>query len=110
MHRKVSLVFRASGCCRVAVGVWVLPLLQQLLSLLQQRTLLSWVRDVSVGLEQRADVQCLAPPQISVYSPVQGKLQGATVERQRSLSCRHGGRDECSRRAEPAIESVRLCF
>jgi hypothetical protein len=43
--------------------------------------LLSGLRDVLVGLEETADVQGLAAPDVAVDSPVEGKLQGLAVER-----------------------------
>jgi hypothetical protein len=43
--------------------------------------LLSGLCDVLVGLEETADVQGLAAPDVAVDGPVEGELQGATVER-----------------------------
>ena len=37
--------------------------------------------DVLVGLEETADVQGLAAPDVAVDGPVEGELQGAAVER-----------------------------
>lgn len=42
--------------------------------------LLSRLGDVPVGFEKRANVDGLAAPEVSVNSPVEGKLQGAPVE------------------------------
>lgn len=42
--------------------------------------LLSRLGDVPVGFEKRADVDGLAAPEVSMNSPVEGKLQGAPVE------------------------------
>ena len=43
--------------------------------------LLSGLCDVLVGLEETADVQGLAAPDVAVDGPVEGELQGAAVER-----------------------------
>ena len=43
--------------------------------------LLSRLCDVLVGLEETADVQRLTAPDVAVDGPVEGKLQGAAVER-----------------------------
>lgn len=42
--------------------------------------LLSRLGDVPVGFEERANVYGLAAPEVSMNSPVEGKLQGAPVE------------------------------
>ena len=43
--------------------------------------MLSGLCDVLVGLEETADVQGLAAPDVAVDGPVEGELQGAAVER-----------------------------
>lgn len=43
--------------------------------------LLAGVRDVSVFLEKRTDVECLPTPETAVDRPVECQLEGATVER-----------------------------
>lgn len=43
-------------------------------------SLLSRLRDVLVGFEERSDVHRLASPLISVNRPVEGELEGAFVE------------------------------
>jgi hypothetical protein len=43
--------------------------------------LLPGLCDVLVGLEETADVQGLAAPDVAVDGPVEGKLQGLAVER-----------------------------
>lgn len=76
----------------------MLPLLQQVLRLLDQflpaaisrswnrvclgvsYSLLSRRCDVLIGLKERSDVQSLAPPEISMDSPVEGELERAPVE------------------------------
>lgn len=42
--------------------------------------MLARLNDVPVGLEERADVERLAPPYVAVDGPVEGELQGASVE------------------------------
>lgn len=92
-----------AGCCRVHVGLWVLPFRQQFLCLSQKflqrlgsavvarlicdvcrgitHSLLSGVRHRSVGLEQRADIQSLASPEVAMNSPVESQLQRTPVQR-----------------------------
>jgi hypothetical protein len=43
--------------------------------------LLSGLCDVLVGLEETADVQGLTAPDVAVYGPVEGELEGAAVQR-----------------------------
>ena len=68
----------------------MLPCLEQVLRLLQKSSYLPRLVDVLVGLEQRPDIQGLPPPEVPVDSPVERELEGAAVERQRSLSGGHG--------------------
>jgi hypothetical protein len=42
--------------------------------------LLSWLGDVPVGFKKRANVDGLAAPEVSMYRPVESKLQGAPIE------------------------------
>lgn len=42
--------------------------------------LLARFNDVLVGLEERTNVQGLAPPHVAVDGPVEGELEGASVE------------------------------
>jgi len=41
---------------------------------------LSRLLDVSLGLEQLANVESLSAPEVSVDAPVEGKLEGPPVE------------------------------
>jgi hypothetical protein len=42
--------------------------------------LLAWLSDVLLAFEERANVHCLASPEISVDGPVEGEFEGAAVE------------------------------
>ena len=101
-HGQVTLVLAAARSRRRPVWVWVLPLVQDLLRLgdellrrhqspysqhYQPRcpctcsySLLSRLGDVLVRFEEGANVDSLATPEVSVDSPVEGKLQGAAVK------------------------------
>lgn len=46
--------------------------------------LLTGISHVFVGLEQRSDVDSLAPPDLSLDSPVKGQLQRPPIERPRT--------------------------
>lgn len=58
--------------------------------------LLSRLCDVPVGLEQVAQVDCLAAPEVAVDAPVEGELEGPPVEASAAASVsarkRRGGR------------------
>jgi hypothetical protein len=86
---QVSLVLGASWGRRMAVRVGVFPCLKQLLRLIQQCPLFPAIRDVAVRFEERADIEGLAAPQVSVDSPVERQLERAAIERQCGLSVRH---------------------
>lgn len=58
----------------------MLPLLEQVLRLLDQFPHLSRLSDISLGLEQFADVQGLSAPEVPVDAPVEGELEGPPVE------------------------------
>lgn len=98
-----SRVMRTSRSSRVAVRIWVLPLLQKFLRFLQQclvahvcqppgkigfpragdsaaYPLQSRIGDISVFLEERPDVERLAAPEVAVHRPIEGQLQRAAVE------------------------------
>jgi len=99
-HSQIPLKLATAGCRRRPVRVRVLPLLQYALRLLNERlsqqsalstphlvvccicaySLLPWLGDVLVRLEEGADVDSLPAPEVSVDGPVEGELQGAAVE------------------------------
>lgn len=65
---------------------------------------MSWLRDISVGLEELTDVYRLSAPEVTVDTPVQGELEGLPVEtsvwqlvsvysEERSQRCAHTERE-----------------
>ena len=74
----------------MAVWIGVLPVLEELLGLLQQSPLLSRIRHIAVCLEQGANIDGLTAPELSMHGPVERELQGAPVQRQGRLLRRHG--------------------
>lgn len=42
--------------------------------------LLSRLRDVLVGFEEAANVECLAAPEVAIHGPVEGEFERAAVE------------------------------
>lgn len=42
--------------------------------------LLSWFEYISVGLEERTNVQRLAPPQVPMNGPIEGELERPAIE------------------------------
>lgn len=100
-RRQVALVLGTTRSLRRPVRIGMLPFLQQSLGLLDQFPLLARLNDVPVGLEERADVERLAPPYVAVDGPVEGELQGASVEGEHDgLVARH-----CCFRREAAARS-----
>lgn len=58
----------------------MLPLLQQVLGLLDEFPSQARLCDVLVALEQLADIHGLAAPEVPVHTPVEGELEGTPVE------------------------------
>lgn len=72
---QVTLVLAATGSGGRTVWVGVLPLLEEFFGLVEEDSLLSRLADVAVGFEERADVQGLAAPEVTVDGPVEGQLE-----------------------------------
>jgi len=77
---KVTFILRTSRSSWWSVRVWMLPLLEERLCLIDQCLLLAGFPDVLLSLEERPDVHGLASPQVSVNRPVKGEFEGAAVQ------------------------------
>lgn len=68
----------------------MLPLLKQVLSLLDEFPAQSRLCDVLLLLKQLANIHGLAAPEVAMHAPVEGELEGPPVEAQHVDAGAHG--------------------